>query len=83
MRIDMISKELEREMKNYIVIIASKNNDQSSIVKGEDAIVQLKSSIINFMKDKKPGIWIDIPEEYVSDHINILNFREQKDIITL
>ena len=74
MRIDMISKELEREMENYIVIIASKNSDQSSIVKGEDAIVQLKSSIINFMKDKKPGIWIDIPEEYVSDHINAMSF---------
>ena len=74
MRIDMISKELEREMENYIVIIASKNSDQSSIVKGEDAIVQLKSSIINFMKDKKPGVWIDIPEEYVSDHINAINF---------
>ena len=74
MRIDMISKELEREMENYIVIIASKNSDQSSIVKGEDAIVQLKSSIINFMKDKKPGEWIAIPEEYISDHINALNF---------
>ena len=74
MKINMISKELEREMKNYIVIIASKNSDQTTIVKGEDAIVQLESDIINFMKDKEPGKWIVVPEEYISDHINALNF---------
>lgn len=74
MKIEMITREMEREMENYIVIIASKNNDQSSIVKGEDAIVQLESNIIDFMRDKKPGEWIVVPEEYISDHINALNF---------
>ena len=75
MKIEMVSKELEREMENYIVIISSKNSDQSSIVKGEDAIVQLESDIINFMKDKKPGEWIVVPEEYISDSINVMNFN--------
>ena len=74
MKINMISKELEREMKNYMVIIASKNSSDQSIVEGKDAIVQLESNIIDFMRDKKPGVWIDIPEEYVSDHINAINF---------
>lgn len=74
MKIEMVTREMEREMENYIVIITSKNNDQSSIVKGEDAIVQLESNIIDFMRDKKPGEWIVVPEEYISDHINALNF---------
>ena len=74
MKIEMVTREMEREMENYIVIIASKNNDQSSIVKGEDAIVQLESNIIDFMKDKNPGEWINIPSDYISDHINALNF---------
>ena len=75
MRIEMITREMEREMENYIMIISSKDSDQSSIVKGEDAIVQLESDIINFMKDKKPGEWIVVPEEYISDSINVMNFN--------
>ena len=50
-----ISKELEKEIQNYMVIIASKNSSDQSIVKGEDAIVQLQSTIIEYMKDKNPG----------------------------
>ena len=69
-----ISKELEKEIQNYMVIIASKNSSDQSIVKGEDAIVQLQSTIIEYMKDKNPGEWINIPSDYISDHINALNF---------
>ena len=75
MRIDMITREMEREMEKYIVIIESKNSDQSSIIDGKDALIQLESGIIDFMKDKKPGVWIDIPEVYVSDNINVMNFN--------
>ena len=74
MRIDMITREMEREMENYMVIIASKNSSDQSIVEGKDAIVQLESNIIDFMRYKKPGVWINIPEEYISDHINGINF---------
>ena len=74
MKIEMITREMEREMENYIVIIASKNSSDQSIVKGEDAIVQLESNIIDFMRDKNPGEWINIPSDYISDHINALNF---------
>ena len=70
----MITREMEREMENYIVIIASKNSSDQSIVKGEDAILQLESNIIDFMRDKNPGEWINIPSDYISDHINALNF---------
>ena len=76
MRIDMITREMEREMEKYIVIIESKNSDQSSsIIDGKDALIQLESGIIDFMKDKKPGVWINIPEVYVSDNINVMNFN--------
>ena len=75
MRIEMITREMEREMENYIMIISSKDSDQSSLIEGKDILIQLESSdIIDFMRDKKPGVWIDIPEEYVSDHINAINF---------
>ena len=74
MRIEMITREMEREMENYIVIITSKNSNQSSIIDGKDAIVQLQSTIIEYMKDKNPGEWINIPSDYISDHINALNF---------
>ena len=74
MKIEMITREMEREMENYIMIMASKNNDQSSIVKDKDILIQLESNIIDFMRDKKPGVWIDIPSDYISDHINALNF---------
>lgn len=74
MKIEMITREMEREMENYMVIIVSKNSSDQSIVEGKDAIVQLESNIIDFMRDKKPGVWINIPEEYVSDHINAINF---------
>lgn len=74
MRIEMITREMEREMENYIMIISSKDSDQSSLIEGKDILIQLESDIIDFMRNKKPGVWIDIPEEYVSDHINAINF---------
>ena len=75
MKIEMLTREMEREMENYMVIITSKNSSDQSIVEGKDAIIQLESGIIDFMKDKKPGVWIDIPEVYVSDNINVMNFN--------
>ena len=74
MKIEMITREMEREMENYIMIISSKDSDQSSLIEGKDILIQLESDIIDFMRNKKPGVWIDIPEEYVSDHINAINF---------
>ena len=74
MRIEMITREMEREMENYIMIISSKDSDQSSLIEGKDILIQLESNIIDFMKDKNPGEWINIPSDYISDHINALNF---------
>ena len=74
MRINMITREMEREMENYIMIISSKDSDQSSLIEGKDILIQLESNIIDFMKDKNPGEWINIPSDYISDHINALNF---------
>ena len=74
MRIEMITREMEREMENYIMIISSKDSDQSSLIEGKDILIQLESNIIDFMKDKNPGEWINIPSDYISDHINTLNF---------
>ena len=75
MKIEMITREMEREMENYIMIISSKDSDQSSLIEGKDILIQLESNIIDFMRDKKPGVWIDIPEVYVSDNINVMNFN--------
>ena len=74
MRIEMITREMEREMENYIMIISSKDSDQSSLIEGKDILIQLESNIIDFMKDKNPGEWINIPSDYISDHINALHF---------
>ena len=74
MRIEMITREMEREMENYIMIISSKDSDQSSLIEDKDILIQLESNIIDFMKDKNPGEWINIPSDYISDHINALNF---------
>ena len=74
MRIEMITREMEREMENYIMIISSKDSDQSSLIEGKDILIQLESNIIDFMKDKNPGEWINIPSDYISDYINALNF---------
>ena len=74
MKIEMITREMEREMENYIMIISSKDSDQSSLIEGKDILIQLESNIIDFMKDKNPGEWINIPSDYISDHINALNF---------
>ena len=74
MRIEMITREMEREMENYIMIISSKDSDQSSLIEGKDILIQLESNIIDFMKDKNPGEWINIPSDYISEHINALNF---------
>ena len=74
MRIEMITREMEREMEKYIVIIESKDSNQSSLIEGKDILIQLESNIIDFMKDKNPGEWINIPSDYISDHINALNF---------
>ena len=74
MRIEMITREMEREMENYIMIISSKDSDQSSLIEGKDILIQLESNIIDFMKDKNPGEWINIPSDYISDYINTLNF---------
>ena len=75
MRIEMITREMEREMENYIMIISSKDSDQSSLIEGKDILIQLESDIIDFMRNKKPGVWIDIPEDFIDDTINKMNFH--------
>ena len=71
MRIEMITREMEK----YIMIISSKDSDQSSLIEGKDILIQLESDIIDFMRNKKPGVWIDIPEDFIDDTINKMNFH--------
>ena len=77
MKIEMVTREMENMMSDYIVAIFPKNDYREGVFyEAVDAIYQFNKDIYEWLDVVKlnPGKFIDIPEECIDDSITKLNF---------
>ena len=77
MRLEMLISEMENIMSEYLITVTPKSgNDEGTYIEGIDAMHQFNKHIYEWLtkENLKPGKFIDIPDEYVDDPINKMNF---------
>ena len=78
MKIEMVTSEMKNIMDNYMVSIFPKDDytQEGVFYEAVDVMHQFNEDIYNWLdKDLEPGKFINIPDEYIDDTINKINFK--------
>ena len=78
MKIEMVTREMENMMSDYIVAIFPKNDYREGVFyEAVEVMYQFTEDICEceWLIKLNPGKFIDIPEDFIDDTINKMNFH--------